>query len=161
MIIQDYLIIFEAAVILSVILIYKSRIRGKRQNLLFYLNKFFYKNDAKFKNINNKNISLSYKKIFETKEFGFYLFRLRRIRPHKHLRSSAILYILNGRGIMHMLGRRIDAKRGTIVTVPANKVHAWKIIRTMEYIELITPSLKATQEGGDTIWAEDYDKYYN
>lgn len=149
-----YITITESLILLGFIILfgYKLVKRKKSSSNLFNLGNLNVKPIFKFKAVTNKNMSMSYKVLLETSNFGIYYFKLRRIKRHKHTLSNALLYIVKGHGIGVIGNKHINAKSGDAVFVPANIVHEWKINKTMEYFEFISPSLKSTNFGGDTVW---------
>ena len=94
------------------------------------------------------------KTFIETVDVGVYLMRLYYVKPHKHLETSSLIYVLKGKAKVSLGDKNLVVKPGSFIHVPAGIAHDWQVLKPydyVEYLEVNNPSFAQTNFE-DTIW---------
>ncbi len=71
----------------------------------------------------------------------------RKAKPHHHCISEEIYYVVRGRGKVMAGSRKFDVKKGSVVFIPRNVVHALENGSETDELELLCISSPAYREG--------------
>lgn len=68
------------------------------------------------------------------------------VKPHKHLHHSEQVYVLQGEGEMKLADKTIKIKKGDLIFIPKNTVHAVKCLgkKKLKVISIQSPNFDGT-----------------
>lgn len=148
------LIIFFETII---IFIFLQRRNGRRRATEIAKKKFslVLNPTPKFRIDKSDKFYVKQKAFIETADVGVYLMRLFYVKPHKHLQTESILFILKGEAKVTLGKKTLIVKPGDFLYVPSKVVHHWEVVGShtyVEYLEFNSPSFAQTNFE-DTIWS--------
>lgn len=90
------------------------------------------------------------KKIAEDKLQSTYAIWVKeKVKPHYHANHTEVVFVVSGRGMMRLGDEVLKIKKGSVIRIPAETVHA---VVTTSRKPLKVISIQAPKFDGDRVW---------